>query len=346
MMPLELAQSLRSPFSGNFTKSLNIRSMGISSTFQILFNRVTRTNEIRPLSFQVSGGMLSNPTAVPFFKVFSAFFTSAPVIGPVLMASGRTSLRSVWIRRWFVEKLLEVLPPAVKLVININQDCAILVFHGFTLTVSPSKEHFFGILHFLRVIYLCCLLRFPNNAVDSVSFFPPTAPLNFTVHLVVNMCCSHLLVSRPSNFYLSLEISSLLNRFPSFLFHPHVPLMLDPATNVFVRGGIYALYLRPDLGYVMIRSVRIHMASCRLDEDNTTKSWFLSLTVQHLYYVYLTTLTASNLILTRWQDVDQTLHLRYVSRGYRSCSELLHFLLMPTWSISFSVTPMGDLHVI
>ena len=39
--------------------------------------------------------MLSNPAALPFFKVFSAFFTSALVIGPVLMASGGASGRSV-----------------------------------------------------------------------------------------------------------------------------------------------------------------------------------------------------------------------------------------------------------
>ena len=43
MMPLKLVRSQRSPF-GNFTKSLNFQSMGKSSAFQTLPNRVNRTS--------------------------------------------------------------------------------------------------------------------------------------------------------------------------------------------------------------------------------------------------------------------------------------------------------------
>ena len=95
----------------------------------------------------------------------------------------------------------------------------------------------------------------PEQCCRFSLFYPP---LNFSVHLVVTMCCNHLLVSHSSTFYGPLEILSFLSQFPSFLAHPLPPLKLDPAKHFFTHGGIcMPFYLHPDLIYIIFCSVCI-----------------------------------------------------------------------------------------
>ena len=135
--------------------------------------------------------MLSNPAALPLFRVLSALFSSALVIGPGLIASGGAP---VWlIGGGLFRTSLKVFPPTGELVLDVSQDCPTLAFNWFALNAFLPAEHLCCIINFLDVILLCCLLGFPSNGVDSFPFIFSATPLDFAVLLFVVIRCGLLL---------------------------------------------------------------------------------------------------------------------------------------------------------
>ena len=84
------------------------------------------------------------------------------------MASGGTSGRSGWISGGGL--LRTSWKCSLQRLINISQDCAFLVLNGFALGAFLSTEQFRGVIHFLHVIHLSCLLCFLSSAADSLFF--------------------------------------------------------------------------------------------------------------------------------------------------------------------------------
>ena len=86
MMPLQFPQIDLSPFLGSFTKIPLVQSSGTCSSSHIISKRLWKLLiEILSNVFIASGGMLSIPPALPFFRCFIAVVTSVLVMGQVLI---------------------------------------------------------------------------------------------------------------------------------------------------------------------------------------------------------------------------------------------------------------------
>ena len=86
VIPLQFLQKLVPPLFGSFTSSPTISE--ISSVVQRVLNRsYNMSMDVCPPAFKASGGMLSDPAALPFFSIVSARLISSILMLPVLIGN-------------------------------------------------------------------------------------------------------------------------------------------------------------------------------------------------------------------------------------------------------------------